>query len=140
MSKNSIFLAPGKYTLVEVYRLSIQPLYWPPIWQFLSISVSVQNSRTTDISLPIFIQQQQLLNALYTRDATIRGQKPYCILLFEILQYIAVLQYLALREGEHKAHSMKYKTQVLQEICRHDHKIFHWIVLAILAKSQHHKL
>jgi len=41
------------------------------------------------------------------------GEKPYCILLFEILQYIAILQYLALREGVYtvcKVHPMKCKT------------------------------
>ena len=47
------------------------------------------------------------------------GQKPYCVLLFEILQYIAILQYLELdwRKDRlytvRKAHPMKCKAYTL---------------------------
>ena len=47
------------------------------------------------------------------------GQKPYCVLLFEILQYIAILQYLELDWQKdrlytvRKAHPMKCKAYTL---------------------------
>jgi len=56
-------------------------------------------------------------------------QKPYCILLFEILQYIAALQYLAsywLREGVYtvrKVHPMKCKTGSLGDLGHNQQKI-----------------
>jgi len=62
-------------------------------------------------------------------------------------QYIAVLQYLASywqREGVHvnNVQSASYEVQNIGSLgdLGHDHKKFHWIVLAILAKSWHHKL
>jgi len=42
------------YLCVEVYRLLVQPIYRPPIWYFLQISVSVKNSAMTDIATNIY--------------------------------------------------------------------------------------
>jgi len=65
-------------------------------------------------------------------------QKPYCVLLFEILQYIAILQYLVsywLREGVYT--SGQYASYAVQKIgfLGRDNQKFHWIALEILAKS-----
>jgi len=66
------------------------------------------------------------------------GQKPYCVLLFEILQCIAIFGIILAKRGSvYSAQSASYAVQKIDFLgdLGHDHKKFHWIVLEILAKS-----